>query len=230
MLSIASRSYFSLPLLRGAAQFARQSRQYELAHSGSFEPDKVFEHRACVLGAVFLSTAALEATANELFSDAAETAGSRVAHLTPETRELMSRLWEKGIPRTARYKILEKYDIALTLMRKDPLDVSKYPYQDAKALVTLRNALIHFEPSWQLHDTGQGIPAEKTSSFEKALKGKFAVNPLAGAGNPYYPDKLLGHGCAAWAVGCTISFINNFVLRTGAVAPYDGNAPEYATS
>ena len=69
-----------------------------------------------------MSAASLEASINEVFSDSAEPTGGIIAPIAEDQRTLMAAMWEKGIPRTARYSIIEKFEIALTLLRKPQLD------------------------------------------------------------------------------------------------------------
>ena len=57
--------------------------------------------------------------------------------------------------------------------------------------------------------------------FESALKSRFAQNRITGARNPYYPDKLLGHGCAEWAVNNSIRFVDEFCRRLGIDSRFD---------
>jgi hypothetical protein len=53
------------------------------------------------------------------------------------------------------------------------------------------------------------------------LQGKFNLNPLTGAGNPFYPDKCLGHGCAEWAVNSSIKFVDEFFEKLGSTPVFD---------
>src|SRR4051812_30955547 len=101
MMSIKSRSYFSAPLLIGAAQFARQALQVERRSSENPpSPATIFEHRASVLAALLMSAASLEASINELFADTSESAGGIAQRIPDQQRALMSALWKRNIPRT----------------------------------------------------------------------------------------------------------------------------------
>jgi hypothetical protein len=57
-----------------------------------------------------------------------------------------------------------------------------------------------------------GHPHKPRSGPRKfTLKGKFDENIMRkNTGNPFYPDKCLGHGCAEWAVNTSKDFINMF--------------------
>jgi hypothetical protein len=211
MVLLSTRTYLS-------AQFLATARHYA-SMAGAIEADpgrpseSVQEHRGHVLASVISSVSALEAAINELFCDAADNHLPRLVGLPQETVHLWAEMWRSGIPRTARYAILDKYDIALTLSRKERLDRSKDPVQSAAALITLRNALIHYEPEWLPSDATRGPDDEHRMS--KLLKKRFPPNPLTGAGNPFYPDKALGSGCARWASEVVRTFCSHFTLRLG---------------
>lgn len=135
-------------------------------------------------------------------------------------------MWRAGVPRTARYGVVEKYAIALELSDRVGFDIGAEPWQSVSELARLRNALVHYEPEWvPMASTGE------VHKFERSLKGKFALNPLAPPENPYYPDKVLGHGCAAWAVESSMAFTDAFVERLGIFGNPLGNRtlPELST-
>ena len=47
----------------------------------------------------------------------------------------------------------------------------------------------------------------KRKKIEAQLRKQFPDNVLMnGSGNPYYPDKCLGAGCATWAVASATAF------------------------
>lgn len=218
-IAIASRTYLSVTHLSAAALFAKQSRDIESSGTlMSLDATGLRQHHACVVSAVIMSAAFLEANINELFSDCADEQFARNLS-TLRAKDLMGRLWEKGIPRTASYSILEKYEIALELNDKAGFNTGATPYQDVKLLVELRNALIHFEPETiQSHSVNE---AQKVHKFEKRFAGKFSPNALTGAKNPFYPDKLLGAGCANWAIMSAVAFTDEFYERLGTEPIYE---------
>ena len=91
--------------------------------------------------------------------------------------------------------------------------------KEALLLTQLRNDLIHFEPEWVEHATEEND--EGLSKLAQGLKGRFAINPLTGAGNPFYPAKCLGHGCVQWAVQSSIQFTDDFYNRLGMKIRYE---------
>ncbi len=112
-----------------------------------------------------------------------------IAPLTPRTRALMAELWHI----TDRGPVLSKYQLLLVSAERQRMDLGVQPYQNAKLLIELRNALVHYQP--------ESVESGVGSKPAKNLHGKFAENALmAGADNGWWPDHALGAGCAQWAV------------------------------
>lgn len=217
-MAIRSRSYFSIPYLCGAARFARDAHGIESA--ASVTDAEILAHRALVVAAVTSSVAALESMINEIFSDASEAVGSCVAALPAESREKLSMIW--SIPKTSRYSILDKFDVAHLLIAGKRLDRSHHCWHNATWVVRLRNDFVHFEPAWQTHNSDpKSTSLAGVCKFEQALGHAFPENKLADAGNAFFPDKLLGHGCAAWAVKSAIEFADRFWLSINATPHYE---------
>jgi len=215
VVRLSKRTYFSAHHIQAAALFARHAQAIEAERAGTtaFSAD----HRGYVLAAIFSSVAFLEATINELFADAYNRHLQRLNGLDHYTITLMADMWKHGIPRTARYPVLDKYAIALSLARKEPMEKGAVPWQPTALLIQLRNALIHYEPEWL--PTNVNNAEDEVHKLAKALRGRFTPNPLTGAGNPYYPDKVLGHGCTEWAVRTSTEFVDEFARRLGIKPP-----------
>ncbi len=206
--------------IHAAALFARDSWRLESEHgdkpleelrgTGLVEDDEGY-----VIGAVFTSVAFLEAKINELFDDmvgATETTSFK--QLAPDNREKMARWWELEQGNQAR--TLEKFQGALTAIGKCPFDTKVSPYQDADNLIELRNELVHYRP--KLIPVGATVP----DGITRRLEGKFSTNPwYRGRGNPFYPHKCLGHGCAEWAVKSSLRFTDKVFERMGITTKYD---------
>ena len=130
-LEFAYRIYFSVDHIQTAALFTRQAKAIEVANLNTIEFRT--DHMGYVIGAIFSSVAFLEAAINELYADASDPLFSMPATrskrrgLAPDTIRLMAEMWQHGIPRTARYSILEKYAIALSLARKKPMEKGTSP-------------------------------------------------------------------------------------------------------
>ena len=216
------RHYFSIHHILAATFRAQCSGRIERSASLPFSDERVQQHRSHVVGSVLACAAFLEAFINELFADAGEPEGGYLQPVSPDVRHLMSRLWQQGIPRTARYPILDKYAVALSLANKPQADPGMSPYQDVKCLIDLRNSLIHFEPEWTPAGPRDYEDQRSAHKHERALRGKFALNPLLPSVNPFYPDQCLSHGCAVWAVEASILFADQFCAKLGIVGGYQG--------
>lgn len=170
------RFYYSHYHIMSAAFFARESGRLERDNKAKERvPSKIqSEHRAFVTTCVFSSVSFLEAQINELFTDAADDQREHI-HQLGDKIYLFAEMWRLGVPRTASYSILEKYEIAIALAERDPLDRGSIVYQDIKLLISMRNALIHYEP---LSSTST---AESSQKWENKFRGKFPLNPLTGS-------------------------------------------------
>jgi hypothetical protein len=220
-VSVALRCYFSTQHIQSAALFARLAAKIEKAYAGVSSGELIAEHRGYVTASIFAAVAFLEATINELFADAQEVDHGQLKGLDPAVVSLMTDMWKRQIPRTARYRVLEKFDIALVLARKEPFIPGLPPYQDIVLLVRLRNSLVHYEPEWMAAGLDPKYDNELDKDLAKALRGKFLASPLMSEGNPFYPDRCLSHGCAKWAVESSITFADTFFAKIGPKPTYD---------
>lgn len=217
-LSISHRHYFSISHIQTAAFFSREAANIEDAFKSSGDRTASGAHVGYVTGAIFFAVSFLEAVINEIFCDAAEHPRN-LREIDTSVVVLMAKLWLRGVPKTARYRILEKYEIALDLAAKEQFNTNTKPYQDIKLLVELRNALVHYEPETIVGQVDG--PQPKPHKFEQRFKGRFDTNPLTGPGDPFYPDKCLSHGCAAWAVISAIAFADSFFSKFGISPTYE---------
>jgi len=192
------------PYLETAFLFAEQAKLLEDRPPSSPFQRRVL-HGSLVTSSIIASASALESSINEWFS---------FPNLKKKKagKKLIGDLWELGIPRTAAYPILKKYQIALLLSGKEPFDEGAEPYQSVRALVELRNWLVHYEPTHEpvYSETGEP-PDEKAHKLYGRLKNKFPLNPLCAEYAPFWPFKCLGAGCAIWAAESAFHFINTFI-------------------
>ena len=223
---VRHRKHLSVAHLQAADFFCRESGRIEEQYMALSEPellsdsdDRIFQHRSFVIGSIFSAVAFLEAAVNEFFADAA----SNETHIRNNFNALnisrLSTLWSLDIPRTARYSILQKYDIALALLDNPALEHAGGVYQEVLILVRLRNALMHFEPETTRIRLGDGF--HHPNRFDKFLKGKFQLNPLVHWKITHYPDLYLSHSCASWGVKSSVRFVDDFFFRIGLEPPYE---------
>lgn len=210
--TISTLTYYSLHHLRAAAKFARLSAEVEKSYSGQFDDELFSDHRGYVTGSVVTAVSFLEATINELFSDAMEGTSEQVKQLDADTLTLMTNIWK--LPKTESFSILDKYQLALSLARKEPFEKGKLPYQHVQLLINLRNTLVHYKPGWVSKDKG-------LHKWEGQLQAVgFSLNPMM-PHNPFFPDQCISHGCAKWAVICSLGFARDFYSRMGLTPLFD---------
>jgi len=201
-VTITMRAYYSSYHLWAAKHFCALAQTVENAPGEQTRFD--IKHRAYVTNSVFSAVAFLEAAINELYQDAADNHESYIKELDPDSKRLMSDFWQFTEERNrSAFNLLDKYQIALTLLRKQQFDPGQLPYQDAAFVVKLRNELVHFKP--------QSLGGDVEHKLARQLRGKFPENRLMdGSGNPWFPDKCLGHGCAEWAVTSVSNLADEF--------------------
>lgn len=212
---IKVRTYFSIQHIQSAALFCRASHKLEAAFDGKYDQQLFTEHRAYVTNAIFSAVCFLEATINEFFCDALDSPDG-IKEIGEDRIKLLANMWDLNIPKTAHYPIVNKYQIALTLLEKTQFDKGTSPFQDVQVLVTLRNALMHYEPEWVIGGLSFNSELDNLNSLSKKLKSKFELSEIfKNTGNPFFPDKCLGYGCAKWAVLKSIEFVEEFFRKIG---------------
>jgi len=222
MGSLKIKNYLSLYHILAAAYFARQCFKIELRKgevSQKYNDNSAIEHRALVMACIASSVSFIEATINEVFADAADNQhkSEHIRQLDKETRDLLASLWEvESYARTA--STIDKYQSALKLGKKAMLEKGKNTFQDAKVLIDLRNALVHFKPEWVIADTGR-VDQSDLHILEKKLKNKFALNPFLRDARPLFPTLCMSHGCAKWAVDSAVTFVERFYQEMGMTIP-----------
>jgi hypothetical protein len=178
--------------LVNAAFLAERAKTIE----GNRPKDWPLIYESLVTSSIFSSCFSLEATINGCFFEWADMGEA----FKSGDKKRISSLWSLNIPRTANYGILEKYEIALALFGKGEFAKGSNPYQDAKLLVQLRNALVHYEPSWEPVAQREKDDDVTIHKLTRSLRGKFSENPLCARSAPFWPIRCLGSGCAHWAV------------------------------
>lgn len=221
------RHYLGAQHILSAALFCREALALEGSAPRNPPGELHTRHRAYVIGAVFAAVAFMEGTINQLFQDAHDNNLGYLKGLDPRAIQAMAAMWGHGVPRTARYRVLEKFEIALTLAGKPQLP-SGSAAVDAAALITLRNALIHYEPEWIKADSIRAA-GDKPHKLEGRLRGRFTENPLTSKGSPFYPDKALGHGCAEWAVNTALAYSDAAHAALGLKPIYDAMRKDLVT-
>jgi hypothetical protein len=110
--NIRMRTYFSLHHIGAAAHFARLSKKVETEYSGTIEEEQFKQHRTYVTGSIVMAISFLEATINELFSDAQEGEAEQIRQLQSDTVSLLANMW--GLPKTESFSILRVPGITIS--------------------------------------------------------------------------------------------------------------------
>lgn len=161
---------------------------------GSFFEEVRSYASACLMS----SAASLEALINELFIEHDGKLRAKLANFEEE-------FWGKdGIERKA---ILAKYQIALKFLGMEKLDEQSSLFRDAWALIELRNALVHYKPTWD-------PDRQRKIDLIEVLDGRFPISPFLDDGADFVSMKCMSAGCAAWAVTTTLTFMREFHNRS----------------
>jgi hypothetical protein len=207
----ASRSYLADAHITSAFLLAERASSLDAKDPQSFERMRS-ECYANACGAVLFSVAFLEAFINEVLADAEDTnvLYSSFARLPAAAHRRLAALWRAGIPRRAGYGVLEKYRVVLITADRPTMDTDGNPFQDTRSLITLRNALTHYEPEWVIqrrHDS----PGTDDHRLTQLFRSKFPSSAFAGERDPWYPNHCLGAGCSHWAARTSMRFVHRFV-------------------
>lgn len=214
-IEIAGRFYASIQHVQSAALFARHAYAIETSGKTKLSDKLLAEQKAYVTGAIFSSIAFLEATINEFFDDVIDGPEEHLKALNSEEKTILGETWKKDLFQMARLPMINKFQIALMLMKRGLLNPGAYPVQDVQLLVDIRNDLIHWKPK-----TESISPVDSTKEREDRCRGRFNFNSLL-PNNAFFPGRCLGHGCAEWAVKASIAMVDLFWSKFGMKPRYD---------
>jgi hypothetical protein len=184
--------------LQAATLFRKHLVSVEAEHAGH-QFGAFFETIRCYASACIMSvTASLEALINELFI----AHGSR---LRAQLKDFETEFWGKG--GIERKPILEKYQHALAMLNAPLLDERATPCRDCWGLIELRNALVHYKPTWDPE-------RQRQTELAEVLKDRFPLSPFPDAGSDFVTMKCMSAGCASWAISTAVALVGEFDART----------------
>lgn len=202
---VATRERLYRQHIYSAHLFAERAQALEVRPPSEVTPEDRWRHRAYVTGTIFGAAAFLESSINELYLELKNLGQSGSPRLPARELSLLSQVW----PDVQGSAILHKYQVALSLADADSYDESKPPFIDADSLLRLRDALVSSATTdWQ-------DKRGKQQSLEKRLRAKFAPSAIAEEKAAWFPDRVLGVGCAMWAVRTVQAFSDDFCQRMG---------------
>jgi len=213
-----TRHYLASEYLWTAHRSARECRELEDAlvqvpdHRGTHP-----KHRSLAITTIMSSVSFLEALVNEIYMDAGDSGPGRADPLNQPCRDSMSEYW-RDADRNA--SVLTKYQMALLFADKSRFDKGATPFQDVESLISMRNALVHFKPSWHDHLD----PAK----LELVLPSKFAKSTLlpGNDGSPWLIWALAAPG-AEWAHNAARAFAGEWMNRMGLIRVFEADLKHF---
>jgi hypothetical protein len=191
---------FSWQHLKAATTFRHQVNALETANQG--KPFGAFfeDIRSYCSATILSATAALEAFINERFLAHNELLRSKLSNFEVEFWGNANGNGNKGIE---QLPILEKYKHALKLLDSAHFSAQSKAYSNALALIELRNALVHYKPTWD--------PDRKRKIDAIALlKNKYGLSPFINGNGDFITMQSMSAGCAEWAVKTIFEFLHEF--------------------
>jgi hypothetical protein len=165
-----------------------------------------------------MSFAAVEAAINEFWDNVRNNYGRDIQNLDSRMKEHLLAVSDDILDYDS--KTLQKYQLALIASRKSVFNKGEAPYQDVELLRKLRNRSIHFKP--EIITISPDTQNALTDGHDKLIRGIWVkVKPCQNrilrekGRHLIFPDKILGYGCAKWAVESSIDFVDEFFKRMG---------------
>ena len=204
----------SIGFARRAVELSKASswdRVSEPTIQHEIENRRVIEH---TIGAIIVAVAGVEGMINEILAGSADRFARRdsMRNVDAKAYARWARLWNEGAF-DRRLNAHEKCELALTVADLPPLPSDRKAIEDMKALIALRNELVHSEPKFRPH--GLDLPQKERDALERKLISKFTDNELVPKHAPFIWQRCLGVGCAKWSVETVSAFQNVFFSALG---------------
>lgn len=206
-----AKASMALFFIKAAYRFYVQTRKFEEANS---YPNEDFN--ADAIGGIISACSFLECYINEIYVAVQDEDFYSLGTIPKEKIELIQKLWDRKIPRTARFGILEKYEIFLDLVGAEQFDKGRFPYQDASILVDIRNELVHYEPRWTYYKEEQDSNENSGhAKLEVKLRSKFEPSKMHHTEYFAFPHYCLSSTCLNWAFNASKEFALEFSNKVG---------------
>jgi hypothetical protein len=167
----------------------------------------------------------LEAFINAVWQDAADSEPGKHTHYTDgisdDAMATMRELWTGKEDAERIVSLLGKYQVALVCAGHQRMDPGDEPFQSGDVLVKLRNVLVHFKPQWHWTDDDLKFVRRLKDKITRELENRQPI------GQPWFPNKALGAGCADWACESSIAFARTWHESMGLTHDFDAT---YLTS
>lgn len=186
-----------------------EARETELLAEGFRGIDRAL--RTYAVAAIFQSVAFLEAYANGVWGDAAVADPTnppsivQLNGLSIDALRRMKELWNTQRVERA-LSVVEKFQVALTCVDQDRIDMGTEPGQTVAAIIRLRNDLMHNKPKTNWTD--------EQHYLEQVLKPRIGANPLTDTA-PWFPHHVLTPKCARITYDAVVAFGEEWRNRMG---------------
>lgn len=189
---------FAWQHLKAASTFRDQVATIEFQNEGQqfgpfFEDIRSYAS-ACIMSA----SASLEALINEFFI-------APEGQLRKMLEDFETAFWGRG--GIERKPPLEKYQMALDMLGCVKFDEHAAPFRDAWALIELRNALVHYKPTWD-------PDRQRKVELVEILSGKYSLSPFPDNEADFVTMQSMSAGCTRWVISTVVSFMREFHDRS----------------
>lgn len=207
--SITVRDYLASQHLWTARRAAWLCRKRQNERGVTNDLDR---HRfADATTAVLSSVAFLEAFINAPWQDAADDHKSFfIEGISGSALSTMRELW--GVER--KLSVLNKFQLALVCTGHEPMPTGAEPFDSVDVLITLRNALVHFKPASHASDSDLKMVRRLKSKITPRIEYPAHIQP-------WFPNKALGAGTAAWACDTAVAFARDWHSRMEMPTDFD---------
>lgn len=216
---IGVRDYMASQHLWTARREAWLCREREERLVNDADGDLDRQHRSHAITAVLSAVAFLEAFVNATWEDAAHIkSGQHTAYtmgIPSDGLATMRELWTGKDKAERMLSLQSKYQVALVCAGRDRMDEGAEPLQSADLLVELRNVLVHFKPQTHWSDGDHKFVRRLKSVIRPERENRQPI------GQPWFPNKVLGAGCADWACEASIAFARVWHDRVGLSSDFD---------
>jgi hypothetical protein len=174
--------------LISAVRAAKRAHAVESDNDTTTFGDWYTEMMEAVPVAIVMSGASLEASANELLEDILQ------GRVSLSVSSGMKKFVEE-LKADRSGNSLGKFQRIAWIFDKIP-DKGCAAWQNAQILVSARNSLMHFRPTFESSEQEDN----QESEVAKGLKGRVPVSPVHRSSPLVFPHSFMTYGCAKWAV------------------------------
>jgi len=169
-------------------------------------------HCAYFYGSFFNCISCLESNINENYIRlTGDFRHPKFQNINIDNLNTIKSMWQMGIPRTAAYSTLDKYQLLLTLCNKKQIDKSRNPYQNTSKIISLRNFLIHYEPEMRIINEVGFVEKLKIEKIFENIK--FPLSPFTNDETPLFLSKIISYSFLNWVINTIVEFLKEFEER-----------------